>query len=197
MSTKIISFETLEKLAIKTFEMLQTKSDINHEHSYNELQDTPTIPSKVSELTNDTGYITNDEIDLSNVATKEELNAKADKEHTHDDICSSIDVEGEEKMLSILDGDFCNVTYTNDYLARGNCSTVAIIGKPFTVTLRATMPNYQIFGDIYMYSENGDLEYTYASEVRSADGSEVTATIPNVVGGILISKYEADPSKWN
>ena len=38
---------------------LQKKSDIGHVHKYDEITDVPTIPSKVSELENDSGYLTN------------------------------------------------------------------------------------------------------------------------------------------
>lgn len=41
---------------IKT--LVGTKADSNHGHSYNDLADTPTIPSKTSQLTNDSGYTT-------------------------------------------------------------------------------------------------------------------------------------------
>lgn len=68
------------------------KSDFNG--SYNSLTDTPTIPSKTSQLTNDSDYTTKKYVDdeiakaqigggdvpnLSNYATKEELSTKVDK----------------------------------------------------------------------------------------------------------------------
>ena len=34
------------------------KSSVGHTHSYNDLTDTPTIPTKTSDLTNDSGFIT-------------------------------------------------------------------------------------------------------------------------------------------
>lgn len=41
------------------------KSDNGHVHSYNELSNKPSIPTKTSELNNDTGFITQKEIDTS------------------------------------------------------------------------------------------------------------------------------------
>lgn len=41
-------------------EALGNKADVGHTHSYNDLGDKPTIPTKTSQLTNDSGYKTTD-----------------------------------------------------------------------------------------------------------------------------------------
>ena len=52
-------------------------SEVATSGSYNDLSNKPTIPSKTSELTNDSGYLTTHQ-DISNLATKDELATKAD-----------------------------------------------------------------------------------------------------------------------
>ena len=42
----------------ETDALLIDKSSVGHTHSYNDLTDTPTIPTKTSDLTNDNGFIT-------------------------------------------------------------------------------------------------------------------------------------------
>ena len=42
----------------ETDALLLDKSSVGHMHSYNDLTDTPTIPTKTSDLTNDSGFIT-------------------------------------------------------------------------------------------------------------------------------------------
>ena len=63
---------------------LTQKSDIDHIHSYEELTDVPFIPSKVSELENDNGYLT---AVPTQYITEDELAAqltqKSDVSHTH------------------------------------------------------------------------------------------------------------------
>ena len=74
------TYVTEEELAAE----LTQKSDINHIHSYEELTNVPSIPSKVSELENDRGYltavpeqyITEDELTV-------ELTKKSDTGHYH------------------------------------------------------------------------------------------------------------------
>lgn len=70
---------------------LATKADKEHTHSYNELTDTPTIPS-IEGLATET-YVLNKiaeaelsekEVDLSGYATKDDLKTKSDTGHTHD-----------------------------------------------------------------------------------------------------------------
>ena len=40
------------------------KSSVGHTHSYNDLTNTPTIPTKTSELTNDSGFVTLNDFDI-------------------------------------------------------------------------------------------------------------------------------------
>lgn len=101
---------------------INTKADDEHLHSYTELTDKPTIPSKTSELTNDSGYATetfvitkiaeaqlngggNGTVDLSCYVTKDELNAYALKSDLDNIQCDFvINTEQEEQvLLSLLD----------------------------------------------------------------------------------------------
>ncbi len=93
-----------------TTDLVNTKADKTHSHSYLDLEDKPTlfsgayadltgkptIPTKISELENDSNFTTkayveqritdvatSGEIDLSDYVTTAQLNTKADKVHTH------------------------------------------------------------------------------------------------------------------
>ena len=90
---------------------LSTKANDSHVHNYNDLTNKPTIPSKTSDLTNDSGFLTSIP---SEYVTEEEMNTalstKANKSDipsldgyaTKDDLTSKVDkVEG--KSLSTND----------------------------------------------------------------------------------------------
>lgn len=79
---------------------LSGKADSSHTHSYSDITNPPTIPTKVSELTNDKNFqtasdvdtkianaVTGGSLDLSGYVTEEELTAalsgKANSTHTH------------------------------------------------------------------------------------------------------------------
>lgn len=76
---------------------LAKKSNVEHIHSYNDLTNKPTIPS-VEGLAS-TEYVdnavSNITIDTSNLATKDELNTKANSVHTH----ISSDITGDRKSV--------------------------------------------------------------------------------------------------
>ena len=55
-----------------TKDELATKSNTDHTHSYNDLTGKPTIPTKTSDLNNDSGYLTSHQ-DISNLALKSEI----------------------------------------------------------------------------------------------------------------------------
>ena len=79
MANKILSYENIEKILQKITEIFTTKSDVGHIHSYDSLDDLPTIPKKTSQLTNDSGFITSDDVgdvDLTGYVTEEELEEK-------------------------------------------------------------------------------------------------------------------------
>lgn len=134
----LTSHQDISEKADKTYvdTELAKKSNTSHTHSYNDLTDKPTIPStsnlatktelknglgtkadkssiptKTSQLTNDSGYITSvpseyvtenelnakgyltEHQDISNLATKTELNSKANTNHTHSQYLTSIPQE--------------------------------------------------------------------------------------------------------
>ena len=108
--------EKIEKIP-ELEEQLANKSEINHTHDYSSISNTPSIPTKVGDLTNDQNYAskayvesrianitTGGEIDLSYYATIDMLSAKVDKENGKE----LIDTEKIEKLDTIED-------HTNNY----------------------------------------------------------------------------------
>ncbi len=93
-----------------TKDELNNKANVSHTHTKSDITDL-SIPTKTSQLTNDSGflttipqeYITETEIeakgyltehqDISNLATKTELNSKANTNHTHSQYLTSIPQE--------------------------------------------------------------------------------------------------------
>ena len=103
--------EKIEKIP-ELEEQLANKSEINHTHDYSSISNTPSIPTKVGDLTNDQNYAskayvesrianitTGGEIDLSYYATIDMLSAKVDKENGKE----LIDTEKIEKLDTIED----------------------------------------------------------------------------------------------
>lgn len=103
--------EKIEKIP-EIEEQLANKSEINHTHDYSSISNTPSIPTKVGDLTNDQNYAskayvesrianvtTGGEIDLSYYATVDMLSAKVDKENGKE----LIDTEKIEKLDTIED----------------------------------------------------------------------------------------------
>ena len=84
--------QSLDHLATKQelTEGLDTKAEVNHTHSYNDLTDKPTIPSIDGLATTEyvDNAVANVTVDTSDLVTKEELanglNGKANLVHTHD-----------------------------------------------------------------------------------------------------------------
>ena len=58
---------------------LNNKAESDHEHSYSELNGLPTIPTKVSELANDAGYVTTDTTYTEATGSKAGLMSASDK----------------------------------------------------------------------------------------------------------------------
>ena len=103
--------EKIEKIP-ELEEQLANKSEINHTHDYSSISNTPSIPTKVGDLTNDQNYAskayvesrianvtTGGEIDLSYYATIDMLSAKVDKENGKE----LIDTKKIEKLDTIED----------------------------------------------------------------------------------------------
>lgn len=55
-------FELIEEKVNSLKKLINDKANSNHSHSYNSLADKPTMPTKVSQLTNDSEYVTQSEM---------------------------------------------------------------------------------------------------------------------------------------
>lgn len=115
--------EKIEKLRIE-------KSDLNHNHNYNDLTNKPNIPTSISELTNDANFATetfvtnkiseaqlsgDGNVNLSGYATKDDLNSKADIVHNHDynDLTNKPNIPTKTSELN-NDSNFANKQYVDD-----------------------------------------------------------------------------------
>ena len=120
-------------------------ADKEHTHSYNNLEDLPTIPSIEGLATED--YVNNaianldintEDIDLSSYATKEELETKADKEHTHEQYLTALqgvevfatkehthtDLATKDEVNVKADKTYVDSTFLSKYMAENNYSTI-------------------------------------------------------------------------
>lgn len=103
---------------------LDAKSDFSG--SYNDLADKPTIPTKTSDLTNDSGFLTSHQ-SLANYYNKTEVNSlldgKANASHTHSQYLTSADIANKADKSEIPDisgkADFSSV-YTRSQLSEKN-----------------------------------------------------------------------------
>lgn len=106
------------------------KSDIAHNHSYNDLLNKPDIPRNISQLINDTNFATetfvtnkiseaqlsgDGNVNLSGYATKDDLNSKADIVHNHDynDLTNKPNIPTKMSQLN-NDSNFANKQYVDD-----------------------------------------------------------------------------------
>ena len=82
--------QSLTHLATKAD--ILNKSDKGHTHSYNDLLDKPTIPSVDGLASEDyvDNAVANVKVDTSHLATKQEVQAKADENHNHDTVYAPI-----------------------------------------------------------------------------------------------------------
>ena len=102
--------------------------------SYNDLSDTPTIPSKTSELQNDSGYLTEHQ-DLTDYATKSDLENEVSG--LKSDLENNFRINGNVKPNLIV-GSFVNATNNSIGSSDGFAMTEPIpVKKGQTVTLTA------------------------------------------------------------
>lgn len=126
---------------LKEHQDISHLADKEHTHSYNNLEDLPTIPSIEGLATED--YVNNaianldintDDIDLSSYATKEELATKADKEHAHEQYLTALqgvevfatkehthtDLATKDEVNVKADKTYVNSTFLSNYMAENN-----------------------------------------------------------------------------
>ena len=167
-------------------------ASIDHVHNYNDLTNKPTIPSKTSDLTNDSGfltsipseYITETELtnkgyltssDVTNFATISDLNSKANASHTH--VSSEItDLSIPAKISELQnDVDFATKIYVTNKIAEASLSggEVDLSGYQPVSDVSLTTADKTIVGAINEVNSSLSSKVE-ESEVNSAIASYVT-----------------------
>ena len=147
---------------------LAKKSNVEHIHSYNDLTNKPTIPS-VEGLAS-TEYVdnavSNIAIDTSNLATKDELNTKANSVHTH----ISSDITG----LSIVatSGDY------NDLLKKPVIPTVDV-NKEYVDAQLSTKANISDIPDLTGYALKTEIPSVPTNTSELVNDSGFLTSVPN------------------
>lgn len=147
---------------------LAKKSNVEHIHSYNDLTNKPTIPS-VEGLAS-TEYVdnavSNITIDTSNLATKDELNTKANSVHTH----ISSDITG----LSIVatSGDY------NDLLKKPVIPTVDV-NKEYVDAQLSTKANISDIPDLTGYALKTEIPSVPTNTSELVNDSGFLTSVPN------------------
>lgn len=158
------SYATKDELTVG----LAKKSNVEHIHSYNDLTNKPTIPS-VEGLAS-TEYVdnavSNITIDTSNLATKDELNAKANSVHTH----ISSDITG----LSIVatSGDY------NDLLKKPVIPTVDV-NKEYVDAQLSTKANISDIPDLTGYALKTEIPSVPTNTSELVNDSGFLTSVPN------------------
>lgn len=163
---------------------LNNKSDNGHTHSYNDLTNKPTIPTKVSELTNDKKYQTETEvtnaianavtggtIDLSAYATVEAMNTglagKANTSHKH----AMADVTG---LLDDLASRATKTEVTQGLAGKSDTGHTHAISE--INNLSTTLNDYSKVGHTHEITNINGLRAELDAKLNSADLTYLTST---------------------
>ena len=161
-----------EKYATK--EELETKADKEHKHDYNDITNTPTIPSIEGLATEEyvdtaieNAQLSGGKIDTSNFATKDELNNKSDIGHTH----SYTDLTNKPSIPSIeglATEDYVKKEIANAQLSGGE---VDLSGYAKKEELNSKVDKLE------GYSLISDSEITRLSKVDNYDDTNIKSTL--------------------
>ena len=162
----------MEKYATK--EELETKADKEHTHDYNDITNPPTIPSIEGLATEEyvdtaieNAQLSGGKIDTSNFATKEELETKADKEHTH----SYTDLT-DKPLIPSIEG-----LATEDYV-KNEIANAQLGGGEVDLSGYATKEELSTKVDkLEGYSLISDSEITRLSKVNNYDDTNIKSTL--------------------
>ena len=119
---------------LETDTLLEDKANSKHTHVVNDITDFPTIPTKVSDLTNDSNFVTSTE--LHDYATKNDLNSKQDALS--------------EEQLS-------NIDSIPDKANKSDLSTVATSGSYKDLLDKPVIPEGADLSDYYNKGETDNL----------------------------------------
>lgn len=142
----LTSHQDISHLATKAD--LLGKSDSNHVHSYNDLTDLPTIPSVDGLASEDyvDNAVANVKVDTSDLATKEEVNAKADADHNHDTVYAPIVHEHDNYLTEHQDISHLATKEEFNALATGIITSASIK----SIELVDELPSEQQQGVLYI-----------------------------------------------
>ena len=119
--------------------LLIDKSNVGHTHSYNDLIDTPTIPTKTSDLSNDSGFITINDVPVVSVPERTSDLTNDSGFITSDDL-QNITVPTKTSDLTNDSGFITGVTW-NDVSNKPTLAAVSTSGSYNDLTDKPTIPD--------------------------------------------------------
>ena len=119
--------------------LLIDKSNVGHTHSYNDLIDTPTIPTKTSDLSNDSGFITINDVPVVTVPERTSDLTNDSGFITSDDL-QNITVPTKTSDLTNDSGFITGVTW-NDVSNKPTLAAVSTSGSYNDLTDKPTIPD--------------------------------------------------------
>jgi hypothetical protein len=164
----------------ETDTLLGGKANSVHSHVVSDITDFPTIPTKTSELTNDSGYITN--VTWEDVIDKPELSQVAisgsysDLNNTPTIPTKTSQLINDSGFLTSSSGVITSVSWS-DITNKPNFSTVATSGSYTDLSNKPTIPN--VYNKTLTIQKNGTNVATFTSN----SNTDVTAdiTVPTKV----------------
>lgn len=126
--------------------------------SYNDLTDKPTIPSKTSDLNNDSGFITKSVNDLTNYTLSSSL-ATVATTGSYNDLSNTPSIPTATSDLNNDSGFITNsVNDLTNYTLTSNLATVATTGSYSDLSNTPTIPDAQVQSD-WTQSDNTKVDY--------------------------------------
>lgn len=187
-STNIYKTLSDNNLTDEMVEKINKAGESNFSGSYKDLTDKPTIPTKVSELTNDTGYLT----------SHQDISGKLDKVGDGSSVISKFTISSTRENIS--SGESLAIIFAKIAKWFVDFKTVAFTGKYSDLTGTPTIPsklselsndaNYAKSSQIpsKISSLTNDSKYQTETEV----GSKITAATENLASRSYVDKKFTD-----
>lgn len=158
----------------------------NHQHSYSELNDKPTIPSKTSELQNDKGFVT--QADIHTHTNKEVLDTINTEKVTAWD--NKSDFSGNYNDLTNTPTDLAQKEYVDTQLTTKADKITVYTKEEVDTLMSSSMPTNPSFDKLILVEEwTEDLEFGYSFAINhklNTDRIFIGAIDNNTKNGVLV-----------